>query len=245
MRILITRSSGLDARLDAQLAAAGHSAIAAPMLQVAACGHEALSAEGVQAVLVTSANGAKHGLPRLAGAALRDLQILCVGNRTAAAARESGARHVDSAQGDAAALAALAVRRFAPAAGDLLHLCGDRVAPALRRDLEAASFCYRACQVYVAHPATSLPQEVVRAIVGGDIDRVLLYSPRGARRFRALLSEVAGADAPAGLHAAALSDAVAEAAGPGYASMAVAAEPNEAALLVAAGLASGAATDRG
>jgi len=236
MRVLITRSSGLDARLEARLAALGHSAIAAPMLRIAPCGDTPILIDGVQAILVTSVNGARYGLSRLESAALDRLTVFCVGDSTATAARDTGARHVVSARGDAAALAAEAAQRCDPAGGDLLHLCGDVVAPALRQDLEAAGFAYWACQVYAAQPADRLPDAAARAIAGGDIDRVLLYSPRGARRFREVLTASAGADAPAGLHAVALSAAVAEAAGPGYASMAIAREPNEAALLEAAGL---------
>src|SRR6185369_3410542 len=76
-----------------------------------------------QAVLLTSANA----VPALS-AARRDLPMLAVGEATAQAARDAGFTSVESAEGDVAALAALAKQRSDPAGGALLYARGADVA---------------------------------------------------------------------------------------------------------------------
>ncbi len=173
------------------------------------------------AVAFTSANGV-----RLAGTqadAFRALPVFAVGGATAAAAREAGWADVRDGGGTAAALFAAAA---GAGVGDLLHLAGvDRVDAAVPAGLHVT-----VREVYAA-TLLDLPRHVAAQLDAG-VDAVLLYSPRTAAHF-ARLVDAAGI-ARGGIAIAALSPAVAAAAGTGWRAVAVAATPDDAALFAAA-----------
>jgi len=183
MRILVTRPRAQAEETARRLRAAGHSVQVAPMLEIAPIPGPPIALEGVQALLLTSANGARHGLPRLEGG---DRRVLCVGTRTAEAARAAGVEDVESAGGEAADLAAYIARRLRPADGALLHLCGRHRRANLKRALKEAGFTLREAPVYEARESTDLPEDARQALEEGDIDLIVFYSARSARRFLAL-----------------------------------------------------------
>jgi uroporphyrinogen-III synthase len=159
---------------------------------------------GFDAVLLTSANAA-----RLGGEGLRPLLGLpcyAVGERTAEAARAAGFGEVKTGPSDGFALAAMAE---ADGAGALLHLGGRDHVPVERATHIA---------VYASEPAGALPAELGEAVI-------LLHSRRAAFRLAALATNRAR------LVIAAISVQVAEAAGPGWKEVAVAAAPRDEALL--------------
>ena len=236
MRILLTRPLRESRALARRLRAAGHSVRLAPMLEIRPLGDARIATKDVAALVFTSANGVRFGAPRLES---RDLPAWCVGPRTAAAARRAGFTPVIDAAGDAAALADRIIADREPAAGTLLHLAGRDHRAELAARLRAAGFHLRTEIVYEARPAAALPRHVSAALKSGDIDLVLLYSPRSAARFSRLLRAAVGADAIARLRIAALSAAVAEAAGGGYGRMIVAPAPRTDALLHAVEWATG------
>ena len=163
------------------------------------------------ALLLTSANGARHGpRPQLA-----HLPCYAVGEATAEAARAAGAREVIAGPSDGAAAAALMA---AAGAARALHLCGrDHVALAHPHVLVERRV------VYAAEAAATLSGEARRAVEGGAL--ALLHSPRAASRFASLLPNRAG------VRIAAISQAAADAAGSGWAEVHVAARPRDQALL--------------
>ena len=236
MRILLTRPVRESRALARRLRAAGHSLRIAPMLEIGAVGERPIPHAGVAALVFTSANGVRFGAPRIDA---RDLPAYCVGPRTAAAARRAGFSPVVSADGDAAALAEAVLADLDPAAGTLLHPAGKAHRPEPAARLRAAGFRLRTEIVYEARPAAALPRHVITALKSGDIDLVLLYSPRSAARFSHLLRAAVGADAIARLRVAALSAAVATAAGRGYGRVIVAPAPDTDALLRAVEAATG------
>ncbi len=84
MRVLVTRPKE-DAEETAQLLAArGHQALVAPLLETRFFDGAALTLEGVQAVLATSANGVRALARRTAR---RDVPLFAVGPQTAEAAK--------------------------------------------------------------------------------------------------------------------------------------------------------------
>ncbi|TRW16904.1 uroporphyrinogen-III synthase [Glacieibacterium frigidum] len=213
MRVLVTRPEPAASRTAGRLRALGHEPIVAPLLIPRAVAWE-LPPGDWQAVAFTSA-----AAPALGGdlAALAHLPAYAVGAATGEAARAAGFCDVRVARGDASAV-------FAQAAGDgvtrLLHLAGaDRSAAVVPEALSVG-----VVTVYAADLAEALPAE--------DFDLALLYSARTAARFAALFS-----GDPAAVRIAALSPAIAAAAGTGWAAIAVAAEPTEDALFAAARLA--------
>jgi uroporphyrinogen-III synthase len=132
---------------------------------------------------------------------------------------------VRSADGDGAALAALARATLDPHGGKIVHISGEHVAGDLAGKLAAAGFNVERRIAYSARAATALP-----SAFAGPLDIVLFHSARAAAAFLAL-----GAPGAERLTAACLSPAVAAAArGPGWRRLIVAPEPREEAFLAAA-----------
>ena len=168
-------------------------------------------------LILTSANAAREaggGLTSLAG-----LPCYAVGSATAAAAAEAGLRVVAIGDSDGGGLLDLVAAdgRRSP-----LHLCGREHFLPERPALRVTSI-----PVYAADAVDALAPAALVALAAGAV--VLLHSPRAARLFRDLIGAQTG-----GTALVAISAAVAEAAGPGWAWVEVAAEPSDHALLEAA-----------
>ncbi len=220
MRILVTRPQPDAAAFAAVLAARGIDSMQEPLLDVR-FGISALPAlEGVQAVLLTSANGARALRAACAGGlppALSGLPAWAVGAASAQAAAEAGFAAVRHADGDAAALAAAVAEALSPAAGALLHVRAQHVAGDLSGALERRGFVIRPALLYATQPRPALSPAVQRALRNGSLDGVALFSPRTAKAFARLLAS-AGLDGHAGeIDAFCLSRAVAGAAAAGLA----------------------------
>lgn len=229
MRVLVTRPSEDATRLGERLAALGHEAVAAPLLDIHYIAGDALDLGGVQAVLFTSANGVRAFAARTAN---RSLPALCVGDATGREAQGAGFTNVKSAAGDVAALAGLAAAELDPAAGALLHPAGTKVAGDLAGLLQGTGFTYRREILYEAVKATALPQAAREALAVGAVDGVLLYSPRTGAAFANLVSAAGLSAALATVTAVCLSPAVAiEVQELPWAGVQVAATPDQEALL--------------
>jgi len=227
MRLLLTRPRDESDALAALLATRGHRALVEPLLDVVYRPDAALDAEGMQAVLLTSANGARAVAGR---AELLALPAFAVGAATADAARAAGFARVESADGDVEALAALVKGKLRPADGALLHVRGSEVAGDLAALL--AGFEVRPAVLYEAKPAEALSPAAQAALRAGEVDGVLLFSPRTAASL-VRLAEAAQLQASfAQMTAFCLSEAVAAAAKPlPWRRLAVAARPEQNALL--------------
>jgi uroporphyrinogen-III synthase len=178
----------------------------------------AVPARKPPAIMLTSAVAARLAGPRAAD--FHDLPAFVVGEATARAAREAGFVDVRAGGGTVSAVfRAVIAAEFA----EILHLAGEDRAAAV----VPAGLSVLVCPVYRAR---LLPLAAVPAV-----DWVLLYSPRSAAHFA---DEVDRLGQPRdGLAIAAISAATLAAAGPGWRATAVAATPDEDALLAALGLA--------
>ena len=74
-----------------------------------------------------------------------------------------------------------------PAAGLLLHLAGDALAGDLRGALEEHGFRVLQPQVYRMLAATALSEDTVEQLAMGEIDGVILLSPRTAQVYATLM----------------------------------------------------------
>lgn len=186
MRILVTRPREDSHQLMAELDRLGHEAIPAPLLEIHLLAGDDLDLAGVQAVLLTSANGARAFAGR---SEERDLPALCVGNATAREALALGFETVKSAAGDVQALAQLVAETLQPDDGVLLHPAGSRVAGDLAGLVEAQGFTYRREILYDAIKAETLPDMAVSALQGGNVDGVVFFSPRTGAAFAHLVDK--------------------------------------------------------
>jgi len=209
MRILVTRPQP-DADSTARLLRAlGHDALVAPLLQIFPNDlPETIDLADVQAVLITSANGLRALAKAIPD---RGVQILTVGAASAAAARDAGFEHVDSAGGDVTSLAALVRETLDPGAGTLLHAAGSVTAGDLSGDLTKSGFQVEKIALYRAETLKILPETVKTALENREIDGVALYSPRSAKVFVKLVAQAGISRALRTVNAYCLSAAVAEA----------------------------------
>ncbi|MFQ5958565.1 MAG: uroporphyrinogen-III synthase [Alphaproteobacteria bacterium] len=230
MRVLIIRPREDAEALAAALAARGVDSLVEPLLEIVPRPADDLDLAGVQAVLLTSANGARA---LAAATPARDALVLAVGEATAAAARAAGFAEVAVAGGDVAALAELAESRCDPQGPPLIHVSGQAVAGDLAGRLGGRGFRVRRAVLYEARTARALSAAAASALAAGEIDSALLYSPRTAKTLVALAEQAGLKAALARVRALCLSVAVADAARAArWREVCVAARPDQASLLV-------------
>lgn len=197
-----------------RLGAAGLTAIALPLFEVRPVDWALPAVENYGALLLTSANTLRFGGAQLT--ALRALPVLAVGEATAEAARRAGfVVEAVGAGGVAALLDAAEAGQFRR----LLYLGGrDRM-------IEPGGAVATAITVY-ASEALAVEADDMRRL---ESVVVMLHSARAASRLDAL----AGIDRST-VRLAAISGAVAGAAGEGWGQRAIAATPTDAALVALA-----------
>lgn len=224
MRLLITRPREDGAETARLLAARGHQALLAPLLEPRFEDGPEPEWTAVEAILATSANGVRALARRTAR---RDLPLFAVGPQTAEEARGFGFGDVRSADGDAHALAQAAGRWARPGSG-LLHACAQDAPGTLAEELGALGFEVRRCPLYSIAPAAELPPDAKTALQNRALDGVLLFSPRTARLFSTLAEGLHTESLAAFCISAATARALASMT---FARVAVAPKPNQQALL--------------
>jgi uroporphyrinogen-III synthase len=204
VKLLILRPEPGASETAARARKMGLETVVAPLFAIRRLEAARVEAERFDAVLLTSANGARH-----APAGLTRLPCFAVGERTAAAAREAGFSDVRAGESDgaetAAMMASAGVRRA-------LHLCG--------REHGRVAAPGVAIEPFVVYAAELLPPQ---RFEGPAV--AMVYSPRGAARFAHLAGDRSA------IVLAAISAAAAQAAGEGWRLKAVAAAPRDDALL--------------
>jgi uroporphyrinogen-III synthase len=209
MRLLVTRPEPDALRLMAALEEHGHEATVEPLLTVSFADPEPFNLDGVQALIATSRNAVRalKSHPRRGEA--RRLPLFAVGRGTAAEARAAGFELVVAGAGTAEQLVQHIVSVADPAAGLLLHLAGDTLAGDLQGGLEAHGFRVVQAIVYRMRPARALSAEAVEQLAMGEIEGVILMSPRTASIYADLVRRQGLGSVARGLVHFCLSDAVA------------------------------------
>jgi uroporphyrinogen-III synthase len=191
--------------------------VVSPIFHVSRLDWDAPEASRFDAIMLTSRNAAAE-----AGADLqryRQFPCYCVGEATAAAARQAGLAHIITGPADGAALIEAmtsdGVRRA-------LHLCGrDHL------DLSPSQVQIERRIVYRSDPVAEFGRKAVQALTAGAL--ALVHSPRAGRVFADLVDQE-GLPRPA-IRVAAISAAAASALGSGWRSVAAAPHPRDQALL--------------
>jgi len=228
MHVLITRSREDAAPLAATLREVGVESTSAPLLEIVYLNETLPDLTAIHGLLITSVNGIR-AFARLSPR--HDLIVWAVGDASARMATGLGFPQVRSASGDVDALAALVCKQADPA-GALLHVAGTRLAGDLAGHLESAGFSCQRCVLYEARTAEHLSVETTALLAARRLDGVLLYSPRTAAVFGALVKTAGLQDTLQAVTAYCLSPAVAARIGDlPWKRIAVAAAPHEATLI--------------
>ena len=233
MRILITRP-----RVDAEpfaraLTGLGHEAVIEPLLEIAFLPGAPLELSGVQAILLTSANGARAAAARTR---VRDVAVVAVGPATAAAARAAGFSKVSESGGDVDALAAFVRATLRPEDGALVHPTGSVTAGDLAGALAAHGFAVRRETIYEARAVDHLSGAVVAELSAGLIATAAFFSPRTAALFAELAADEGLEAACSRVTAICLSQAVGAALAPvSFRTMKIAKNPSVDAMLALVG----------
>ena len=210
--LLLTRPRQDSLALADELARHGVDSLIEPMMTIHIDDDVRLDLSGAQAILLTSANGARALANAAPDRASRRLPVLAVGCATAHAARDAGFRSVTAADGDVDALAALVIAKLRPDGGRLVHVAGRVITGDLAARLRTAGFEAERVPLYDAVAAGALSAPARRALEAQTLAGVVLFSPRTAHVFAKLARE-SGLDSTARtLTAFCLSQAVAEAA---------------------------------
>jgi uroporphyrinogen-III synthase len=229
MRLAVTRPQADGERTATALRARGHQVLVAPLLRV-----EPVAADlagGWGAVIITSANAPGAIVAHPARAALNKLPAFAVGRRSAEAARQVGFSEVTTAGGDVRDLVRLIAERHADAAGPLLYLAGEDRAADLIGELSARGIAAEMRVVYRAVTAP-FPPPLVAALKAGEIDAVLHFSKRSADNYLTGAGPAGIAEQALAVRHLCLSAQIAEPlTKAGAAHVAVAARPDEAALI--------------
>ena len=215
--VLIIRAQPGAAETAARAAAHGLDSHAVPLFAAQPLAWAPPAADGFDATMLTSAHA-----PRLAGpglSAYRHLPCYAVGDSTATAAHQAGFTDVRSGSGDGEALLEQMER---DGIAHALHLCGRN-----RRAYQRPGISVARVPVYAVDGVESLPGAAQAAVRDDAI--VLLHSPRSAEHFAALY-DAAGLNRGSACLAA-ISQATAQAAGPGWRRIAVADRPRDEPLL--------------
>lgn len=227
MRLLVTRPEPDAGRQAEQLAARGHEALLAPLLAIEFDRAVPLQLAGAQALLATSRNALRALASHPAFGEALKLPLVAVGDATAGEAQALGFADVTIGPGTGAKLAKLIVRDFEPERGPLVHLSGDMIAFDLKSALEAEGFVVRRFVLYRAVPEAALPAQALSLLEAGELDGVILMSPRTAKTFAELAARHGLVTQANGLVCYCLSEAVAEAVRPLGGQIRVAARPRE------------------
>jgi len=216
--VVIRPQPGCDATVRAARAL-GLEAIASPLFEICPLEWEAPDPDTFDALLIGSANVLRHvgaGIERYHG-----MPAYAVGETTAAAVREAGLELAGVGEGG------LEMLLGSLQAGHLRLL---RLTARERIELNPPpGVSITECVTYASEPR-AMPQELALLLAGGAA--VLLHSGEAARHFTAECDRLG--IARGAVSVAALAPRIAEAAGGGWADLAVAAEPRDQALLALA-----------
>lgn len=185
MRVLVTRARDDGRRTAEKLAARGHEAVLAPVIEIVPTAEPA-PAGSYDALVVTSA----HAGAALLSLADKQKPVFAVGERTAEAAREAGFACVVAGEGDALSLSGLIRNSLSPGLA-LLHVAARDRKDEPAASLRAAGFIVRPWEAYEARAVRAFPGATIAALRTGQIGAALHYSRRSAGLF-VRLAEQAG-----------------------------------------------------
>ena len=203
----------------------------APLLSIETIAGVDLGAGPYSALLMTSANAARAIATYPQRRDLVDLPVFTVGRRTAEAAGIVGFTDVRSADGDGADLARLVHEQLARGS-PILYLAGEDRARDLAGELDDLGLPVRIAVVYRAEAVRAFPAPVRTALAAQALDGVLHFSRRSTEAYLRCAGAARALDRALPLvHYCLSSEVAAPLVEVGAATVRVAPQPEEAALL--------------
>ncbi len=187
MKLWVTRPEQDAAVLRAKLVAQGHEVVIEPLLLIDFDDADPLELAGVQALIATSRNGVRAAARAPDADIARQLPLFAVGPGTASTAQALGFENVAAGTATAEMLLATIVRRSDVNGGALLHLAGGSLAFDLAGELRRIGYHVLQPTLYVARRATGLSPGLLSRISHGNLDGVILLSPRTAQTYEDLI----------------------------------------------------------
>ena len=179
-RVLNTRPQDDAGLLTERLIALGREVVCEPLLEMHFPSIEAPTSDSMQAVLFTSRNGVR-AFARASDN--RSILAFCVGDSTAALAREFGFERVESAGGDVSKLVDLVASDARPDAGTLIHIAGSVSAGNLVGELQSKGFICQRTVMYESRERQRFSTRTIEFMQHSALSEVVLFSPRSARTF--------------------------------------------------------------
>ncbi|MGI9426203.1 MAG: uroporphyrinogen-III synthase [Hyphomicrobiaceae bacterium] len=183
MRIWVTRPERDATVLRAKLVAQGHEVFVEPLLLIDFEQADPLDLIDVQALIATSRNGVRAAAESDVADVARQLPLFAVGPGTASTAEALGFDYVIKGHSTAEALLPKILSLSDVNGGALLHLAGGNLAFDLAGELRQMGYHVIQPTVYIARAATHLSIKLLTRIAVGDIDGVILLSPRTAQTY--------------------------------------------------------------
>lgn len=209
MNILVTRPEPDALKLKARLEALDHGVVVEPLMSLEFSDDSPLDLSEVQALIATSRNGLRALKHQRCQAIAAKLPVFVVGAGTADEARKLGFETIVVGAGHARDLVPQIVATVDPQAGLLIHLAGDTLAFDMASELQHHGFRVEQPVVYRMVAAKALKPQTIAAIFDGDLDAVMLLSPRTADIWLSLVKKHGIEEAARGLRHLCLSPAVA------------------------------------
>lgn len=184
MRILLTRPREKNEELARVLSALGHEVVIEPLLEIKPARHARILSLNPQAIVITSANGARALSNHADALRYRQVPVFAVGQATAAALCQFNVVYAGNT--GVVALAHAIRAQLSPDKGPLVYVRGVHVAGNLAADLMQAGYDVEQVVLYEAVEKKTFSDSVIEEIRNNRIDGVVLFSPRTAAIFSRL-----------------------------------------------------------
>ncbi len=189
MHLLVTRPERDAREFAGRLEGEGHHCTISPLLKIAFKEPPDLETDKIHAVVITSRNAVRALENHPDAAALYQKPLFAVGSATTDAARHAGFEKIMASARDAKSLAPTIIEQCSPSDGPLLYLTGAHVAFDMQGNLANEGFEVTRALLYETRPCDDLTEAAKTGLTSGDIDAVILLSPRTAAVFSSLLTK--------------------------------------------------------
>lgn len=185
--VWVTRAEPGASHTGSQVRALGRTPITAPLLEVRPV-QVVVDLSGVSALAFSSANAVRAFAALTAD---RSLPAYAVGGKTAAALEASGFTVAGYGEGGVEELAGLLVKEGFEPTGLILHPSAREPAGDLVAALSGGGVNVQRLVVYETATAEVLPSAAKDALTSGELDAVLIHSPKAGRTLAELIGRTA------------------------------------------------------